>query len=253
MKASTLVVIPTYNEAENIEAILDAVLAANPEAQLLIVDDGSPDGTGEIAEQRSSTDSRIHLLHHGSKRGLGRAYVAGFLWGLAREFDRFIEIDADFSHDPAAIPNLLAGASNADAVIGSRYVPGGRVEGWSWGRHLLSRAGNLYARIILGFPVRDSTSGFRCYKRSVLEAVELRKVDSQGYAFQIDMTYRAWRLGCLIAEIPITFTERREGRSKMSRRIVAEALLSLTWWGLRDLILLRRWRRAPPEKARLRT
>jgi dolichol-phosphate mannosyltransferase len=233
--ARALLVIPTYNEVENIDAVLDAVAGSVPEASVLVIDDGSPDGTAEMVEARTSRSSTVHLLRGNGKQGLGRAYITGFRWGLSRGFDYFVEMDADFSHDPAAIPHLLAAARRYDVAIGCRYMPGGRVEGWSKGRHLLSRAGNVYARAALGFRVRDSTSGFRCYRRPVLEAIGLDQVQSSGYAFQIDMTYRAWRLGFSIGEVPITFRERSLGESKMSRAIVAEALWAVGTWRLRDL------------------
>lgn len=235
-----LVVIPTYNEAENIQAVLAAVGAAVPEVSILVVDDGSPDGTGELVEQMALSNRRVHLLRGQDKQGLGRAYVSGFTWGLTEGFDLFLEMDADFSHDPHAIPSLLRAAAGHHVAVGSRYVPGGGVEGWSRGRHALSRGGNIYARLALGFAVRDSTSGFRCYRRSVLEAVDLPSVRSNGYGFQIDMTYRAWRHGFSITEVPITFREREAGVSKMSKAIVAEALFAVGRWGLRDLIRRRR-------------
>jgi dolichol-phosphate mannosyltransferase len=234
--AGTLVVVPTYNEAENIEAILKAVTTTVPLAGVLIVDDGSPDGTAEIVQREAEGDERIHLLPGHAKAGLGAAYVRGFTWGLAQGYQRFVEMDADFSHDPGAIPELIAAAIRCDVGVGCRYIPGGGVEGWSKARHLLSMGGNLYARAALGFPVKDSTSGFRCYRRAALEAVDLASVRSNGYAFQIDMTYRAWRRGFRICEVPITFRERSLGASKMSRSIVSEALLAVARWGLRDLV-----------------
>lgn len=237
---TSLVVVPTYNEADNVRPLLAALRAAAPDVSVLVVDDASPDGTARVVEEVAAGDGAVHLLRGPGKRGLGRAYVAGFAWGLARGFDRLLEMDADLSHDPAAVPALLQAASRADLAIGSRYVPGGGVEGWSSGRHRLSRAGNLYARMALGIPVRDSTSGFRCYRREVLEAIRLDRVRTDGYAFQVDLTYRAWRLGFGIAEVPIVFRERALGRSKMSRAIVAEALASVTLWGARDLLLGRR-------------
>jgi dolichol-phosphate mannosyltransferase len=235
-----LVVIPTYNEAENIEAILDAVAEAVPGASVLVVDDGSPDGTGELVEKIAAGNARVHLLGGEGKRGLGPAYLAGFGWGLHRGYELFVEMDADFSHDPRALPDLLETVHDCDVSVGSRYIPGGGVEGWSRSRHLLSQAGNLYARLALGFGVRDSTSGFRCYRRAVLEAIGLDPVRSNGYAFQIDMTYRAWKLGFAIREIPITFRERSLGASKMSRAIVSEALVAVARWGLSDLVRRRR-------------
>ncbi|TMK52115.1 MAG: polyprenol monophosphomannose synthase [Actinobacteria bacterium] len=206
---SALVVIPTYDEADNIEAILTAVTTAVPEASVLVVDDGSPDGTSELVEKAVETDPRIHLLRGEGKRGLGQAYVAGFHWGLDHGYGLFVEMDADFSHDPAAIPDLLGAAAEADVVVGSRYIPG-------------------------------ATGGFRCYRRAVLEAVDLPGVRSNGYAFQIDMTYRAWRLGFRLAEVPITFRERELGTSKMSGSIVREALVAVARWGLRDRLRGRR-------------
>ncbi|MEA2503794.1 MAG: dolichol-phosphate mannosyltransferase [Actinomycetota bacterium] len=245
-RGSALVVIPTYNEADNIEAILKAVTTSVPEASLLVVDDGSPDGTGELVEKAVEADPRIHLLRGEGKRGLGQAYIAGFKWGLENGYGLFVEMDADFSHDPAAIPDLLRAAAEVDVVVGSRYIPGGGVVGWSKRRHLLSRAGNVYARLALGFAVKDATGGFRCYRREVLEAVDLAGVRSNGYAFQIDMTYRAWRNGFRIAEVPITFRERELGTSKMSGSIVREALLAVGQWGLGDLL---RGRRKPGTRA----
>lgn len=245
-----LVVIPTYNEAENIEAILKAVAVAVPQASVLVVDDGSPDGTGDIVERMAGDDPRVHLLRGKGKSGLGTAYIRGFTWGLDAGYQRFVEMDADFSHDPCAIPELLARAQDCDVAVGSRYIPGGGVEGWSRGRHLLSRGGNLYNRAALGFHVKDSTSGFRCYRRSVLQAIPLSGVRSNGYAFQIDMTYRAWKLGFRICEVPIIFRERSLGASKMSRSIVSEALISVGRWGLHDLLHGQRRpgvRHPPPE------
>jgi dolichol-phosphate mannosyltransferase len=243
---SALVVIPTFNEADNIEAILKAVTTSVPGASVLVVDDGSPDGTGELVEKAADADPRVHLLRGEAKLGLGHAYVTGFTWGLENGYQLFVEMDADFSHDPGAIPDLLSAATEADVVVGSRYIPGGGVVGWSKRRHLLSRAGNVYARLALGFAVKDATGGFRCYRREVLEAVDLAGVRSNGYAFQIDMTYRAWRLGFRLAEVPITFRERELGTSKMSGSIVREALLAVGRWGLLDLL---RGRRKPGTRA----
>ena len=237
---AALVVIPTYNEADNIAAILTAVTTAVPEASVLVVDDGSPDGTAELVEKAVDVNPQIHLLRGEGKRGLGQAYIAGFHWGLDHGYGFFVEMDADFSHDPAAIPDLLRAGAEADVVVGSRYIPGGGVVGWSKRRHLLSRAGNVYARLALGFAVRDATGGFRCYRRAVLEAVDLPGVRSNGYAFQIDMTYRAWRLGFRVTEVPIIFRERELGTSKMSGSIVREALVAVARWGLRDRLPGRR-------------
>lgn len=239
----TLVIIPTYNEATTVEALLEAVLAAETELAVLVVDDASPDGTGKIADARAASVARVHVLHRDSKQGLGRAYLAGFAWGMSRGFERFVEMDADGSHDPATIPALVAATDECDLAIGSRYVSGGGIVGWSRGRQLLSRMGNAYARVALRLPVADSTSGFRCYRRSLLESVDLGRVRSEGYAFQIDIVYRAWRLGSVLKEIPIVFRERAQGQSKMSSSIVLEAVASVTAWGLRDALLGRRWRR----------
>ena len=241
-----LVVIPTYNESDNIEAILKAVGASVPEASVLVVDDGSPDGTGKLVETAAEADQRIHLLTGSGKQGLGRAYLNGFRWGLDHGYEYFVEMDADFSHDPGSIPDLLSAAGTADVAVGSRYVAGGSVEGWSKSRHALSRGGNAYARLVLGFGVRDSTAGFRCYRRAVLEAIELGDVRSSGYAFQIDMTYRAWKLGFQVTEVPITFRERELGTSKMSRAIVSEALVAVARWAVRDRL---RGRRTPSTRA----
>ena len=244
--AGALVVVPTYNEAENIEAILKAVTAAAPEAGILIVDDGSPDGTAELVEQAAAADNRIQLLRGQGKAGLGAAYARGFAWGLAAGYQRFVEMDADFSHAPGAIPDLLATTETCDVAIGCRYMAGGGVVGWSKGRHLLSMGGNLYSRVALGFGVKDSTSGFRCYRARVLDAIDLPSVRSNGYAFQIDMTYRSWRLGYRICEIPITFRERSLGASKMSKSIVSEALMAVGGWGVRDLLRRQRHPGSPP-------
>ena len=236
-----LVILPTYNERENIETVLAAVRQALPAGEILVVDDGSPDGTAELVRNHADMDEKVHLLERPSKGGLGKAYVAGFRWGLERGFNRFVEMDSDLSHDPKELP-VLVGESEAGLAVGSRYVRGGGVEGWSRFRHLLSRAGNLYARIALGTTVRDSTSGFRCYRREVLEAIGLDDVVSEGYAFQIDMTYRTELLGVKPVEIPIVFRERQAGRSKMSKAIVFEAILLVTLWAVRDLFRGRRLR-----------
>lgn len=227
-----LVVVPTYNEAAGIAELLDLARAALPNAQILVVDDSSPDGTGERVAQIAEVDHRVQLLSRPAKSGLGRAYIAGFRWGLTDEFTHFVEMDADLSHDPADLPRLMAAADSADLVIGSRYVEGGAVSGWSPGRHMLSRAANTYVRVLLGLAVMDSTSGFRCYRREVLEAVPLGSVASEGYAFQVEMAYRTLRAGFRVTEIPIVFRERSQGRSKMSRQIVLEGILWVTRMGL---------------------
>lgn len=230
----TLVVVPTYNEATGIETLLDQALAADPDLRILVVDDNSPDGTGEIVTKRAATDPRIALLSRPAKQGLGRAYVAGFRWGMGEGYDRFVEMDADLSHDPADLPRLIAACEHADLVIGSRYVAGGRVEGWSRGRHALSRTANSYARIMLGHHIKDSTAGYRCYRREVLEALDLDSISSEGYAFQVEMAFRTRKAGFTISEIPIAFRERTSGSSKMSRQIVIEGMLWVTRTGLRN-------------------
>ncbi len=216
------VVLPTYNERENVPQIVPAILAAAPGLDVLIVDDNSPDGTGALADQLAARDPRVRVLHRACKEGLGRAYLAGFAEALQRGYGRILEMDADFSHDPARLPALLA--TDADLVLGSRYVPGGGTVNWGLGRRLLSKGGSLYARTILGISIRDLTGGFKCFRRRVLESLDLASVRSSGYAFQIELTYRALKRGFSVREVPIVFTDRLVGKSKMSRRIVAEAL-----------------------------
>jgi dolichol-phosphate mannosyltransferase len=217
------VIVPTYNESDNLPVIAPAILAAAP-VDLLVVDDNSPDGTGRIADALAAKDPRVKVLHRAAKQGLGRAYLAGFDKALGEGYQRIIEMDADFSHDPAKLPELLKASESADLVLGSRYVEGGGTANWSLGRRLLSKGGSLYARTILGVPVRDLTGGFKCFRREVLESIDLQSVRSTGYAFQIELTYRALKRGFTVREIPIVFVDRRVGKSKMSRRIVAEAL-----------------------------
>ncbi len=222
--ARACVVLPTYNERENIAAIVPAILAASPELDVLVVDDSSPDGTGALAQELAGREPRVRVLHRQRKEGLGRAYLAGFEVALGAGYGRILEMDADFSHDPSRLPALLATSRDADLVLGSRYVPGGGTRNWGLGRRLLSRGGSLYARLILGVPVRDLTGGFKCFRREVLERIDLRSVTSAGYAFQIELTYRALRAGFRVVEVPIVFADRRVGQSKMSRAIVLEAL-----------------------------
>jgi dolichol-phosphate mannosyltransferase len=218
-------VLPTYNEAGNIEAFVEAVLAKLPStAQILIVDDNSPDGTGEIADRLAAESERVAVLHRPRKEGLGPAYIAGFRRALDGGAGRVLEMDSDFSHDPAYLPRLLEAAERADLVIGSRYVPGGGVGDWSALRRAISRGGSAYARLVLGVRVRDLTGGFKCFRREVLEAIDLSSVRSRGYAFQVEMTYRAIQCGFKVVEVPIVFRERRAGKSKMDRAIVAEAV-----------------------------
>ena len=221
-------VLPTYNEAENVEAIVRAVLPRLAEVaaehRLLVVDDSSPDGTGEIADRLASEHEAVEVLHRGGKEGLGRAYIAGFRHALAGGAELVLEMDADFSHDPADVPRLIAAAGDADLVLGSRYVEGGGVEGWELHRRLLSRGGCFYARTVLGVPVRDLTGGFKCFRRTVLETLDLDDVQADGYGFQIEMTYRTLKAGFHVKEIPIVFHERRAGASKMDRAIALEAV-----------------------------
>ena len=223
------VVLPTYNERENVPLIVPAILAASPLVDVLVVDDNSPDGTGKLADDLAAHDPRVRVLHRERKEGLGRAYLAGFAEALRAGYGRIVEMDADFSHDPSRLPALLA--TDADVVLGSRYVPGGGTVNWGTGRRMLSRGGSLYARAILGVSVRDLTGGFKCFRRKVLEDLDLPSVRSSGYAFQIELTWRAIRRGFKVVEVPILFTDRRVGKSKMSRSIVAEALWMV--WKLR--------------------
>src|SRR4051794_31033439 len=228
-----LVVIPTFNEAESIELVLDRVRASVPEVDVLVVDDGSPDGTGDLADKVAAHDGHVHVLHRQAKAGLGAAYLAGFAWGLARDYQVFVEMDADGSHLPEQLPRLLEALPSADLVLGARWVPGGRVVNWPRRRMLLSRGGNLYARLALGLPVHDATGGFRVFRRQTLEGIGLESVSSQGYCFQVDLARRAIAGGYRVVEVPITFVEREYGESKMTGDIVREALIKLTGWGLR--------------------
>jgi dolichol-phosphate mannosyltransferase len=229
-----LIVVPTYNEAENLRDLAASVFAVSPEAHLLVVDDASPDGTGALADALAQGDPRVSVLHRRGPRGLGLAYVDGFRWGLERGFDKFFEMDADRSHDPSHLPAFQAAfAAGADVVVGSRNVPGGAIRGWGLGRRLLSRGGSLYSRAVLDRPVHDLTTGYKAYTRQALERIDLATLRSNGYSFQIETTYRALRRGLRVVEIPIVFTDRRAGRSKMSRAIFAEAILVV--WKLRLL------------------
>jgi dolichol-phosphate mannosyltransferase len=228
-----LVVVPTYNESENIEPISERLFAAVPTAHLLVVDDGSPDGTGEIADKMSARDERVHVLHRTEKAGLGAAYIAGFAWAREHGYDVVVEMDADGSHSPEQLPRLLAALEHADLVLGSRWVAGGEVVNWPKSREILSRGGNAYARTMLRLPLQDATGGYRAYRREVLDSLPLGTVASQGYCFQVDLAWQAWKAGWEVVEVPITFVERERGESKMSRSIVLEALWRVTWWGLR--------------------
>jgi dolichol-phosphate mannosyltransferase len=228
----TLVIIPTYNESENLEWIVGRVRAAVPSAHVLVADDNSPDGTGTLADQLAATDSQVHVLHRPGKEGLGAAYLAGFEWGLARGYDVLVEMDADGSHQPEQLPSLLDALSEADLVLGSRWVRGGKVVNWPKSREVLSRGGNLWTRISLGIPLKDATGGYRAFRRETLEGLGLEDVTSAGYCFQVDLAWRALKAGFTVKEVPITFVERERGDSKMSRKIVIEALVLTTVWGI---------------------
>ncbi len=235
MPEKVLVVIPTYNERTNLPLLIPAVLGQDPRIEVLIVDDSSPDGTGELADELAVADPRVHALHRAAKEGLGKAYIAGFKWALERGYDFVFEMDADFSHDPKFIPEFLRAAEDADLVIGSRYKAGVNVINWPMSRLLLSIGANQYARWVTGLPLADSTGGFKCFRRRVLEAISLDRVRSNGYAFQIEMSFLAWKKGFRIKEIPIVFTDRVEGQSKMNKRIVREAIWMVWWLRLRSL------------------
>ncbi|HXK19586.1 MAG TPA: polyprenol monophosphomannose synthase [Polyangiaceae bacterium] len=226
---NALIVVPTYNERSNLEMLITAVLRAAPAAHVLVVDDASPDGTGALADALALRDQRVHVLHRAGKLGLGTAYVAGFRWGLARDFQRFFEMDADFSHDPKQLLRFFAALdSGADLVVGSRNIRGGSVSGWGAGRLFLSKGGSAYSRAVLGVSTRDLTTGYKAFTRRALERLRLEAVRSNGYAFQIEMTFRALRAGMLVVEVPITFVDRRVGQSKMDQRIFLEAI-SVVW------------------------
>ncbi len=242
---NVLVVIPTYNERPNIERMLREVRRNVASCGILVVDDGSPDGTADLVEVLAPEIGELHVLRRARKSGLGSAYRDGFQWGIAHGYDAFVEIDADFSHDPASLPTLIAAAQQgADVVIGSRYVVGGEIPDWSWHRKLLSWGGNRYASAMLGLKVKDSTAGFRVYRASLLEAIDYRTVQADGYGFQIEMTYRSRRVGAVIQEVPISFVDRELGESKMSGSIISEALRLVTKWGAERLVG-RGWDPAP--------
>jgi dolichol-phosphate mannosyltransferase len=224
-----LVIIPTYNEAKNLPQIVPAILLQDPRIEILVVDDSSPDGTGRLADEMGAREPRIHCLHRAAKEGLGRAYIAGFRWALEHGFDFVFEMDADFSHDPSFLPRFLDAIRDADLVLGSRYKTGVNVINWPVSRLLLSLGANAYARWITGLPLTDSTGGFKCFRRLVLQAIDLDAVRSNGYAFQIEMSFRAWKKGFRITEVPIIFHDRVEGQSKMNKRIVREAIW-MVWW-----------------------
>jgi dolichol-phosphate mannosyltransferase len=228
---NVLVMIPTYNERDNVEWIVGRVRRAQPDAHVLVVDDSSPDGTGELADALAAADERVHVLHRPGKQGLGRAYIEAMRWGIARGYGVLVELDADGSHQPEQLGRLLD-VQGADLVLGSRWIPGGAVENWPWHRRAISRVGSAYARTVLGLGVRDVTGGYRAFQASALEKLDLDAVHSHGYAFQVDMLARAVRAGLRVVEVPITFVERERGASKMSIGIVAEAMLRVTWWAI---------------------
>lgn len=231
-----LVIVPTYNERENIARLIETVLSQDPRLEILVVDDGSPDGTAAIVDAIIAENPRVHILRRPRKMGLGTAYLAGFKWALEHRYDFVFEMDADFSHDPAHLPDFLRAIQTNDLVLGSRYREGKvTVVNWPIARLILSYFANVYARAVTGLPVWDATGGFKCFRREVLQAIDLGKVRSNGYAFQIEMSYRAWRRGFRIVEIPIVFVDRTEGQSKMSKSIMAEAVWMvwrLRWWGM---------------------
>jgi len=228
-KPRTLVVTPTYNEKDNLHRFVDAVRGALPDADLLVVDDNSPDGTGQIADAIAAKDSHVRVMHRAGKQGLGTAYIQAFTRGMAEGYDRFFEMDADLSHDVRYLPDFVRALDDgADIVIGSRNIPGGGVEGWGLGRHVISKGGSLYSRTILGLGVKDLTSGYKAFTRRALEAIDLQDVHSNGYSFQIELTYRAVRRGMRVKEVPIVFVDRTAGHSKMSRKIFVEAI-GMVW------------------------
>ena len=221
---STVICLPTYNEADNLVNMLDAIATVLPDAHVLVIDDNSPDGTGAIADRKASEDNRVHVLHRTAKEGLGRAYIAGFQWALDRDYELIFQMDCDFSHQPKYLPAFIELAERKDLVLGSRYIAGGGTEGWAWHRRLLSRGGNTYARSILLLPYKDLTGGFKCWNRRVLQALPLGEIQSNGYVFQIEMTWRSLRRGFSVGEVPIVFPDRVAGESKMSGGIVTEAM-----------------------------
>ncbi|MEU3656748.1 polyprenol monophosphomannose synthase [Streptomyces sp. NPDC032161] len=228
----TLVIIPTYNEAENIKPIVSRVRAAVPEADILVADDNSPDGTGKVADEIASEDEQVRVLHREGKEGLGAAYLAGFRWGMERGYGVLVEMDADGSHQPEELPRLLTALKGADLVLGSRWVPGGRVVNWPKSREMISRGGSTYSRILLGLRTRDVTGGYRAFRTETLKGIGLDRVASQGYCFQVDLARRAVEAGYHVVEVPITFVDREIGDSKMSRDILVEALWRVTSWGV---------------------
>lgn len=234
----SLIIVPTYNELENIRRLLPELMALDPDIRVLVVDDNSPDGTGKLADEMAAENERIIVLHRPEKQGLGSAYVAGFRYAVQQDVDCVFEMDADFSHDPAMIPRFIEEIASCDVVIGSRYISGINVVNWPMSRLLLSYFANIYTRVVTGMTIRDTTSGFKCFRREVLERIDLDSVRSDGYAFQIEMNFRCWRKGYRVREIPIIFVDRRSGTSKLSRGVINEAVW-IVWW-LRLQRLLRR-------------
>jgi dolichol-phosphate mannosyltransferase len=247
-----VIVMPTYNERQNLEIITGRVRESVPDADLLVVDDNSPDGTGDLADKLAETDSHVQVMHRTEKAGLGRAYVAGFSWALEHGYHVIVEMDADGSHRPEDLPRLLAALDSADAVIGSRYVPGGTVVNWPKSREFLSRGANIYNRVLLGISIKDATGGFRVYRASTLRRLDLNNIESAGYCFQIDMTLRVLQAGLKLTEVPITFVERERGASKMSSAVIREAFFRVAQWGItarlhgRSAAAPRRKLRTPP-------
>jgi dolichol-phosphate mannosyltransferase len=229
----TLIVVPTYNEKENLPLLAEAIFKIVPHVNILVVDDSSPDGTGELADELAAKDERIHVLHRTDKEGLGKAYVAGFHWALARDYELIFEMDCDFSHRPEHLPEFLAAAEGSDLVLGSRYIKGGGTENWGVMRKLISGGGNLYARTVLGLPYKDLTGGFKCFRRKVLETLPIDDLFSFGYCFQIELTYRSHKAGFRVAQVPIVFPDRLRGESKMSGAIFKEAFVTV--WKLRKV------------------
>lgn len=242
----TLVIVPTYNERENLPALAERLLGLPVPVEVLVVDDASPDGTGELADALAAAQPRIHVLHRAGKEGLGRAYCAGFAWALQRDYEFIFEMDGDASHDPADIPRFLAAAQSADLVLGSRYCKGIRVINWPLRRLMLSMSAARYVQLITGMPFSDPTGGYKCFRRATLQAIHLEQIQSNGYSFQIELTHRVWRRGLRVAEVPIIFTDRFQGTSKMSGRIIREALIMVWRLWLQNGLRRRPRRRAPP-------
>ena len=245
-----LVIVPTYNERENLPRLVPAILSRDERLEILVVDDGSPDGTGALADEIAASENRVHVLHRAQKQGLGKAYLAGFAWGLERGYDALFEMDADFSHDPQHLPQFLEAIEKYDVVLGSRYLHGRvTVVNWPMGRLLLSYFANWYARQVTGVPIADLTGGYKCFRREVLEGIDLDRVESNGYSFQIEMSFRAWKKGFRLGEIPIMFVDRDVGESKMSKAIVREAVWRLRWLALTKRLESRTPPTLPPPPA----